>query len=557
MSGSARWLLSLALLLAACTPTASGPLLPRPTPPPDATTSTVAPTTTTVHVASAALAASAEAQPECPSAFCVIYNIEPSAEWSDGSPVTAADFSHTATVLDEVRVLASVDEIDEDTVRVVFDEPYGAWQTLFERVYRDGRPADSIVGVDTTGPFVFDEWAQGEYLVLQRDPDWWATEDPLTASRLGDVQRIRFVFIETLDEMLDALESGEVDVVTGRPDQASVERLEEMEGARYVLEPGPFWEHIDFHHGDPILSQSWAREAITLAIDRQAILDETVRLVDPEASSLDNTIWMAGTPGYEPHFEDAHDIERAEEILIDNGCERGQDGVHVCQGERMSFKWASTNDDPARRAIFESTRDDLAEVGIELVGDFKTPSDFVTRDFLFGGPDQWQLINFSWRARQDPMSADSTYYCDEAGELNVNRYCSEDVERLILEAATITDPGQRAGNYNRADRMYLEDQALIPLYQKQRLMAWSSEITGPEPNYSLSGDLWNVAAWAGKEEVVVALPSEPAALDPRSQADDEANVILGALLYGAFGMDSSHQQIPVLVDRVELVTDTR
>ncbi len=89
------------------------------------------------------------------------------------------------------------------------------------------------------------------------------------------------------------------------------------------------------------------------------------------------------------------------------------------------------------------------------------------------------------------------------------------------------------------------------------MMAWSSEITGPDPNHTISGDLWNVASWSGKEEVVVALPSEPAAIDPRSQGDDSANVILGALLYGAFGMNPSHELIPVLIERVELVDGTR
>lgn len=554
-------MLPFALVLAACTPAATGPSVPRPTP--AQTTTTAAPTTTTVRVASASFEEAVEPQPECPSDFCVFYHLAPTARWSDGASVTAADFSHTADLLGELAddpltspypAVASVDEIDDRTVRVVFDRPYGGWQRLFERVYRDGRPAGSIADVDTTGPFVFGQWAEGEYLTLERARDWWAGEDPLGKSALGDVQRVRFVFIESHDEMLHALETGEVDVISARPEQGTIERLESMEEVRYTVEPGPFWEHVDFHHEDPMLSQPWVREAISLAIDRQEILDRTARLTDPDATTLDNTIWMEDTVHYEPHFDVAHQPGRAGRILDAHGCARGSDGIQVCEGVRMSFRWASTDDDPARRETFQSVQEDLAEVGIEIVGDFRSPSDFVTREFLFGGPDQWQLINFSWRARQDPMGANPTYYCDDAGELNVNRYCSEDVERLIRETAVVTDPAERAALYNRADRLYLKDLPLIPLYQKRTLMAWSGEITGPDPNYSLSGDLWNVASWSGKDEVVVALPSEPAVIDPRSQADDTANVILGALLYGAFGMDPTHRQIPVLVDRVELVT---
>jgi peptide/nickel transport system substrate-binding protein len=567
MKRSLHRLLSLALLLAACTPTASGPLLPRPSPAPEPTTTTLAATTTTANVAAAAaLRGEVDAAPDCPTDFCAVYHINPSATWSDGDPVTPDDFAHTVQLLGGLPgeglsspypAVASVDEVDARTVRVAFDRPNGGWNALFERVFREGRPAGSIADVDTTGPFVLGEWAEGEYLTLERDPGWWAVEDPISGARLGDIQRVRFVFIESLDEMLDALDRGEVDVVTARPDSTSMERLAGMDGVEHVVQPGPFWEHIDFHHEDPILSQLWARRAISLAIDREEILERTVRLIDPSSTGLDNTVWMSGTPDYEPHYDDAFDPGAAEQILIDEGCIRGEDGIYVCQGERMSFVWATTSDDPARVEIYESAREDLAAVGIEVVGDFRSPSAFVTRDFLFGGPDQWQMINFSWRAREDPIAANPTYYCDDTGALNVNRFCSEDVERLIRATATITDPGERAATYNTADRLYLEDRPLIPLYQKPSLMAWSSEITGPEPNHSISGDLWNVASWSGKDEVVVALPSEPDLIDPRSRADNSANVILGALLYGAFGMDPSHELIPVLVERVELVDDTR
>jgi len=117
----------------------------------------------------------------------------------------------------------------------------------------------------------------------------------------------------------------------------------------------------------------------------------------------------------------------------------------------------------------------------------------------------------------------------------------------------MTDPAERAETYNRAGRRYLEDRAVIPLYQKPRLMAWTSELQGPEPNYTLSSDLWNVASWTGKESIVVALTSEPADMNPVSEADDSANVILGALMYGAFGMSPSHEYVPALVESVDVI----
>jgi len=76
---------------------------------------------------------------------------------------------------------------------------------------------------------------------------------------------------------------------------------------------------------------------------------------------------------------------------------------------------------------------------------------------------------------------------------------------------------------------------------------------GPQPNFSTSADLWNLASWTGPASIVVALPGEPLAIDPRSTANDSANTILGALAYGAHGMSPSLDYVPVLVDSVDVI----
>jgi hypothetical protein len=52
---------------------------------------------------------------------------------------------------------------------------------------------------------------------------------------------------------------------------------------------------------------------------------------------------------------------------------------------------------------------------------------------------------------------------------------------------------------------------------------------------------------------VVALNSEPLEIDPLSTTDDNANLIMSPLLYGAFGMRPSHERVPVLVDSVDVI----
>jgi len=450
------------------------------------------------------------------------------------------------------ELVSEVDAVEPGTARIAFSEPYGPWPSLFGRLLPAHADSIDVTISPGTGAFRIVDWIPGDRIVVQRIEDWWSPVDPISDDPTGDVEEITFVFIDDLSEMIDALDDGTVDVIAARPDPEAVARLEGLENVAYAVSAGSFWEHVDFHHEDELLARDWVREALDLAIDRQKILDRTVGLLSPTLAALDNTVWMANTEWYEPHYIDRHDAAAAERLLIENGCVRDGD-IQTCGDRELSFVWTSTNDDPTRLEIFESVREDLEVIGVEIVGDFRSPSSFVTREHLFGGPGVWQLINFSWRADGDPSAGDRSYYCDDT-ELNVNRYCSPAVEELVRRAGTLTVPGERAAVYNEADRLYLEDRALIPLYQKPELMAWSTDIAGVSPNYTPSSVLWNIAAWRGKQSIVVALESEPRALDPLSTSDESANVVMATLLYGAFGMDPSSRKVPALVDSVEIVS---
>ncbi|MEE9178415.1 MAG: ABC transporter substrate-binding protein [Acidimicrobiia bacterium] len=560
-------MLVLFLVLAACAQSQAEP-------PTTSTTATVPVTTTPPPL----VTTTTEDDP-CPDAFCVVYHIRPEAKWSDDTPVTAGDFVYTHEVMVDLLngaaagtghdLITGSEVIDDKTVLFAFSRVYGPWQTLFEVVL----PRHVLAGDDsgipmeralttTSGPFVLHDVVEGDRIILRRNPRYWATNDPLSNSPLGDVGEIHFVYPESVRNMLRDLEDGEIDLINPRPLDWIVDEVGDIEEVTHQLGPGPFWDHIDFNHDDPLLSQKWVREAISLAIDREALLDGTVRTVDPEAPALDSTVWMVDSVNYQSNFEDRYNLEVAEQILLDHFCERGDDDIYSCQGRRMSFVWATTLGDEFRETHFELARATLEAIGVELVGDFMTPSDLFSSEVFFGGPDVWQIINFSWKAAADPHLANSTYFCDGAapngfGALNVNRYCNEDVDSLVRSTDGIADSGQRVRAYIDADTAYLNDLALIPLYQKPAFLAWNTALIGPELNVSRSTDLWNVAAWSGKEIIVIALGSEPESLNPLMLHESDTALVLAAMFSGAFGVDPNLDFKPVLIESAEtLVSDS-
>lgn len=546
----------LALLAAACS--SDGASVSSTSTAPSTSTTTTVPDTTTTTL-----------DPyRCMEPWCVRYHIHPEAVWSDGTPVTGRDFVYTHELLTNPstradigvghEMISSLTEVDDKTLLVGFNEPYGPWRTLFPAVFpaHIGDPSDLSV---TASAFRLDE-VTVEGVTVGRNTNYWSEVDPLSGRPVGDVASIQFMLMPGVRDRVDALEDSEVDLIDPTPIDWIVEDVAEFEGVSSVVYPGPFWDHIDFNHADQMLSNLWVRRAIAMSLDREAILESTVRTIEPGAPALGNTIWMTQAWPYENHFDVSYNPEEAVAVLTENGCVLGDDDVYVCGGNRLSFVWASTIGDEFRETQAEIARDQLEDVGIELILDFRTPSELFSSEILFGGPDIWQIVNFSWRADADPHRANSTYYCEGnapngAGALNVNRYCNPEVEALIRSTNIEPDANARAASYNEADAMYLDDVAVIPLYQKAGFLAWNSMLSGPRPNISSEGATWNVASWAGLERVRYAIGSAPTDFDPlRTQTEDGA-LILSTLTSGAFGVNPDLDYLPVLVETAETVSE--
>lgn len=134
------------------------------------------------------------------------------------------------------------------------------------------------------------------------------------------------------------------------------------------------------------------------------------------------------------------------------------------------------------------------------------------------------MMSFAWKAGADPFLAESLYTCTGEGPhgmglLNAARYCNPEVEDLVRSAVSILDPVERALVLNRADRIFLDDVAMIPLYQRPYLLA---------------------------------IDSMPGSLGA-PVADDTSLAIMRALYLGAFMVTPDMEYVPVLVKDVETI----
>jgi peptide/nickel transport system substrate-binding protein len=435
--------------------------------------------------------------------FTVTYTIKDEAQWSDGEPITAQDFIFTwKTYVNEKWDITSRDgydqitdgeAMDDKTVRFTFEKPFAPYKVLFSPILPQhelqGKNFNQVWNDEVTlssGPFEFDSWQKGQQATIKRNENYYGEPAKL--------DEISFRFLEDSNTQVQSLQGEEIDMMYPQPQIDLVEQVSEIEGVKTETAAGTVWEHLDFNFVVPPLDQLFVRQAIAHGIDREALAEQLIKPINPEAVPLQNLIYVNNQAEYEPHFDQYnYDPDRARQLLEENGCTEGDGGIYECDGEPLSFRYTTTAGNELRELQLEVIQAQLSEIGIDIksdIGDAAT----VFADVLPSGADgAWDLFNFAWVGSPDPFGGNAIWMCE--GGQNYNSYCNEEVTDLLRETNTLLDPAERAATYNEADALMADDLPVLPLYQKPTYFAWNERISGPKENPTQAGPTWNAGEW--------------------------------------------------------------
>ena len=439
--------------------------------------------------------------------FELTYHIRPDAVWSDGTPVTAADFRFTLeTILDPANntlragyehVVDAV-ELDPKTLRVRFSAPNPDWRLLFryvvpkhvlegydfDTVFRGGI-ADPVTGAPIgSGPFLLAEWRRGDGITLVRNPRWWG--------RPQFLETIELAIVPDANAQQDGLRDGTLDLIFPQA-QLGIADLRTAPGVVVEHAVGTSMEHVDFNVSSatmPLLRERWFRQALAHALDRAAVANSLYDQLVPSYPALHNLTLSSLEPSYEPVFSlYAGDPAAVAALMGDHGCARGADEIWVCGGIRASVKLATTTGNEQRALVQQQLIDQARAAGIELVPDNSSAG------VLFGsrlGARDYEAIMFAWVRSAAMPSLRSLYGC--GGQQNFMNYCSPALDALATAAATELDPAERARLANDANRVLAEDVPSLPLFLRIAFLARNEALRGPRLNPAGFGT-WNTEAW--------------------------------------------------------------
>ncbi len=386
------------------------------------------------------------------------FNLYQGIKFHDGSPCTAEDVKFSFERLLDPKTAAvnrkyymgveSIQVINPLTVKFKvkkFDSNFLFNVARGDAVIVSRQAIDRLKSQPVgTGPFRFVEWKRGDSVVMVRNPDYYVKGIPY-------LEKVVFKFIPDPSAQLAALRAGDVDVLAYdlSPENAP------------MLEKDPRFKVLKGHTTTDVImainnsrkpfNDPRVRQAITLAIDRKAIIEGAVAgYGSPIGSHMDPT---------NPYYIDLsglypYNLEKAKKLLAEAGYPNGFEAV-LKLPEPYAY---------ARRSG-EIIADQLSKVGIKLTLEVIQWGQWIDRIFKNA---EYDLTVIGHAEPFDiEIYARPNYYF---------RYHNPKFQELIKKAEEEMSEPARKKIYEEAQRMLADDFVNAYLFVYPALPAMKKEV---------------------------------------------------------------------------------
>lgn len=314
-----------------------------------------------------------------------------------------------------------------------------------------------------TGPFKLKEWKRGEYIAMDRVPDYVPNPAPASGyagARVAHVDHLVIRIIPDGSAAEAALVSGAVDIL---PD-VDAHRMEGLKqrGMAVMTTPGLGWSTFLLQTRDPLLANVKIRRAIAHALDLQEIADtRTLGLSKANPSAVANA-----TPYYDKSFLEwpAYDAKKAAALLKEAGY----------KGETIRLQTNKRYSGMYDNSVVAQAMLTAAGFRVELeVLEWATQLD----NYLKGN---FQIQSFGYSARFDPGLMYSAVIGDK-DKLKWAQWEDPAAIKLLEEANTSLDEGRRKAIFGQLHKMAADQVPIIGIFFETGIEAAAPTVRGYKP----------------------------------------------------------------------------
>ena len=421
------------------------------------------------------------------------FQIKQGVKFSDGSDLTAEDvaksilavpvnlgqyngsYGRLSTIIEDAVV------VDEYTVELHLTQPY--YNTLRELclanpfgIVSSEQFNEDLTAKDTfrtatygTGPYMYAGDNDGQTWNFGRNPNYWG-EAP-------DVDSFSIKYIPDNDAKILAMQNGEVDFLSGIKNISaeSFEQMEQTEGFQAQADEKSLQTYyVGYNLSDPIFGDQTVREAISSAVDKDAIVESIYGgLYDKADTFFSRSLPYCDVEQTVYNF----DLDHANQILDEAGyTDTDGDGIREKDGVKLSASFMFLSGSASDDNLVVYICDQASKIGIEL-----TPQSAQMMD--------WYAMVQSGEYGLTIFKTQGGYYDPASVVTNINPATSMDPILMQIgvsqpEIAALVDELDSSADEARIQEIYstilttMADQCLTtPLIYTRQLTVYSDTVS--------------------------------------------------------------------------------
>jgi len=418
--------------------------------------------------------------------------------WHDGVPFTADDVRFTyETVLNkdtktipktDYASIARIETPDLQTVRFYLKEKSAPFLSKLATNALAIVPKHILENQDLnttdfnrkpigTGPFVVEEWAQGQKLSVKANPNYFGTKPALD----------KIIWKKLTDSNVLSLQllNGEVDGAAVNPEIIGQVKANNTLSTYETVDANTY---IGFQLDNPLFQDKRVRQALSYGLDRDAILTQILKGQGIRSTSH----IMPNSWAYNPDVEKfGFNQAKAKQLLADAGWKPGPDGVLTKDGQKFKFTLLTNAGDKTREAVSLFVRQQWGELGVQVEPQYLDLNTFIQERVL---KRNFEAILLSGSVNVDPDYLYRNFHSKAIGTANnFLSYRNDQVDKLLEEGQVTLDQQARQKIYFEIQKLMADDAPQVPLYYPKVTYAFKKTIQGINP--SPINLFWNAEAW--------------------------------------------------------------
>jgi peptide/nickel transport system substrate-binding protein len=337
-----------------------------------------------------------------------------------------------------------------------------------------------------TGPFRVVEWKKGDYILIERNPDYWRPGLPY-------VDRMVFKIIPDAATRAAAMEKGEVDVQgLGAIPYVEVGRLAKLPHLAVTTKGYELLSPIyvsEFNLRRKPFDNVLVRRAVAHALDRKFIVENIWYGFGKVATGTMHSNFAHSF--YEPNvMQYPYDPKKAEALLDEAGLKRGPDGIRF----KLILDYVPYGEDHQRMA--EYIKQALGRVGIAVTIRSQDVAAWLKR--LFTDYDFDLTTDFYYTLPDPTLGVQRMYWSKNIRKgvpfANATAYVNPKVDQLFEATQQEVDPAKRNGMFKEIQKILAEDLPILIHFEMQFTTVYNKRVQdlvlSPAGLYDVMDRVW-------------------------------------------------------------------